>query len=268
MKLLFFDIDGTLIADHRSMPPSTPLAIKRAQENGHLCIVNTGRTAAIVLDWLPAMAPFDGYLCGCGTQIFFQGQELLHHTFTREETINIIDGLNKYKIDAILEGAQNDYCNPPDTMFTNAMRNYVSKSYARRHWGNYQDAIGHFDKFYCFADDPAAVPSFMAEHADLLDAIDREHGFYEIVPKGFSKATCMDALVEYLNNSGKYPEKLSIEDTVAIGDSNNDLPMLEHAGCAIAMGESSQQVLAMADFITAPVMQDGIYKALEWLGCI
>ena len=268
MKLLFFDIDGTLIADHRSMPPSTPLAIKRAQENGHLCIVNTGRTAAIVLDWLPAMAPFDGYLCGCGTQIFFQGQELLHHTFTREETINIIDGLNKYKIDAILEGAQNDYCNPPDTMFTNAMRNYVSKSYARRHWGNYQDAIGHFVKFYCFADDPAAVPSFMAEHADLLDAIDREHGFYEIVPKGFSKATCMDALVEYLNNSGKYPEKLSIEDTVAIGDSNNDLPMLEHAGCAIAMGESSQQVLAMADFITAPVMQDGIYKALEWLGCI
>ncbi|MBP5264096.1 MAG: HAD-IIB family hydrolase, partial [Lachnospiraceae bacterium] len=104
--------------------------------------------------------------------------------------------------------------------------------------------------------------------ADLLDAIDREHGFYEIVPKGVSKASCMDDLVEYLNNSGKYPEKISIEDTVAIGDSNNDLPMLEHAGCAIAMGESSQQVLAMADFITAPVMQDGIYKALEWLGCI
>ncbi|MBQ6094253.1 MAG: HAD hydrolase family protein, partial [Lachnospiraceae bacterium] len=82
------------------------------------------------------------------------------------------------------------------------------------------------------------------------------------------KASCMDDIVEYLNNSGKYPEKISIEDTVAIGDSNNDLPMLEHAGCAIAMGESSDQVLKMADFVTANVMDDGIYKALEWLGCI
>jgi hydroxymethylpyrimidine pyrophosphatase-like HAD family hydrolase len=72
MKLLFFDIDGTLIADHRKMPQSTPLAIKKAQENGHLCIVNTGRTASIVLDWLPDLAPFDGYLCGCGTQLFCQ----------------------------------------------------------------------------------------------------------------------------------------------------------------------------------------------------
>ena len=268
MKVLFFDIDGTLIATHQRMAPSTAAAIRLAQENGHLCIVNTGRTAAIVLDWLPALAPFDGYLCGCGTHVFFRGQELMHHVLTREQSIRVINGLEKYRIDAILEGAENDFHNPLDRMHTETLRNYIIKHYSDRHWGNYEEAIGRFDKFYCYADDPESVRKFMEEQGDFLEAIDREQGFFEIVPKGFSKATCMDYLVEHLNQTGKYPKKIRIEDTVAIGDSNNDLPMLEHAGCAIAMGESSEQVLAMADYVTTPVLEDGIWNALKWLGCL
>ena len=268
MKLIFFDIDGTLIDEHRHMPESTVKAIRLAQQNGHLCLVNTGRTASIVLDWLPQLAPFDGYLCGCGTQIFFQGKELMHHVFTKEETINIIEGLEKHKIDAILEGEENDYHNHLEKMHTKTMRDYVVKHYSNRHWGHYEDAIGRFDKFYCYADDRKAVPNFMAERADFLDAIDREDGFYEIVPKGYSKATCMDYLVEHLNLSGKYTKIINIGDTVAIGDSNNDLPMLEHAGTAIAMGVSSKQVLAMADYVTTPVLEDGVWNALKWLGIL
>ncbi|MBR6476816.1 MAG: HAD family phosphatase, partial [Lachnospiraceae bacterium] len=216
----------------------------------------------------PKLAPFDGYLCGCGTQIFFQGKELLHRVFSPKECESIIEGLEKYKIDAILEGAENDFHNPLEKMHTETLRNYIVKSYPGRHWGNYEDAVGRFDKFYCFADDPTAVPRFMAERADFLEAIDRERGFFEIVPKGYSKASCMDYLVEHLNLSGKYPKKISMKDAVAIGDSNNDLPMLEHAGTAIAMGESSQQVLAIADYVTTPVLEDGIWNALDWLGCL
>ena len=268
MKLIFFDIDGTLIADHRKMVPSTALAIQKARENGHLCLVNTGRTAAIVLDWLPKLANFDGYLCGCGTQIFFRGQELMHHQLTREETCDVIEGLEKYKIDAILEGATVNFHNKLEKMHTETLRNYIIRHYAERHWSDYEAAVGRFDKFYCFADDRSAVPKFMAERADYLEAIDRERGFFEIVPKGYSKASCMDYLVDHLNLSGKYPNKISMEDTVAIGDSNNDLPMLERAGTAIAMGESSAAVLKMADFVTTPVLEDGIWNALKWLGCI
>lgn len=265
MKLIFFDVDGTLIDERKVMPESTVKAIRLAQQNGHLCLVNTGRTASIVLDWLPQLAPFDGYLCGCGTQIFFQGQELLHHTLTKAQTQSIIEGLEKHKIDAILEGAENDFHNQLEKMHTKTLRDYIVNHYANRHWGHYEDAVGRFDKFYCYADDPEAVPNFMAERSDFLDAIDRENGFFEIVPKGFSKATCMDYLTEHLNLSGKYPKMISIEDTVAIGDSNNDLPMLEHAGIAIAMGECSEAVRRIADFVTSPVLEDGIWNAMKWL---
>ena len=59
-----------------------------------------------------------------------------------------------------------------------------------------------------------------------------------------------------------------MEDTVAIGDSNNDITMLECAGTSIAMGNSTQAVLEMADHVTTHVDQDGIWNALEWLGVL
>ena len=192
----------------------------------------------------------------------------MHHQLTREQTIDVIEGLEKYKIDAILEGATDNYHNDLDKMHTETLSNYIIRQYSYRHWSKYKAAVGNFDKFYCFADDPEAVPRFMAERADYLEAIDREHGFYEIVPKGYSKASCMDYLVEHLNLSGKYPNKISMDDTVAIGDSNNDLPMLERAGIAIAMGKSSEAVLKMADHVTTEVLEDGIWNALKWLECI
>lgn len=268
MKLIFFDIDGTLIDRGKRMAESTPEAIRRARENGHICIVNTGRTASLVLDWLPQLAPFDGYLCGCGTQLFFQGKELLHKTFTVEEAEDIIKGLEEHRIDAILEGTGDNYHNPLDRMHTGEFRKYIMDHYPERRWGNYDQAPGNYDKFFCYADDPENVRRFIAQREGLLDLIDREHGYFEVVPKGYSKATGMDRLIEYINTCGDYQDKVSLADTVCIGDSNNDLPMLEHAGIAIAMGESSQQVLQMADFVTAKVMEDGIEKALDWLGVL
>ena len=78
--------------------------------------------------------------------------------------------------------------------------------------------------------------------------------------KGYSKASGMQYLADYLHSS--------MEDTVAIGDSNNDLAMLSAAHTAIAMGNSSKKVLALADYVTTDVSRDGIYNALEWLGVL
>ena len=268
MKIIFFDIDGTLINERKEMPPSTPRAIRRAQENGNLCFINTGRTASLVMDWVPELAPFDGYLCGCGTQIFFQGKELLHKTFTLEQSVEILRDLEKYQIDAILEGEGNNFHNDLDRMHTEEFRNYILARYAGKGWESYREAPGRYDKFFCYANDPESVYQLAAAHRGLLSLIDRGGGYFEVVPEGYSKATGMDRLLEYLNESGLYGGKLSLADTVAVGDSTNDLPMLEHAQTAIAMGESMPEVLQMADYITAPVMEDGIEKALDWLGVL
>ena len=83
---------------------------------------------------------------------------------------------------------------------------------------------------------------------------------YEIVPRGFSKATGMQFLTDHFG--------VSRENTYAFGDSSNDLPMLEFAGHSIAMQHSDQVVLDMADYVTDAVERDGIYKALTHFNLI
>ncbi len=257
VKIIFFDIDGTLIDEKKyQMLESTIKAIETARKNGHICMVNTGRTEKLVGDRLSKFVEFDGYLMGCGTMITYHDQVLFHKTFSKEEGKHIIKGLKKYKIDAVLEGSENNYHDDINRMHTKVFRDYVLR-FKELHYGSYEEALGHFDKFYCFVEEAATMEAFRREYDTLLDFIDRERGFYEVVPKGYSKASAMCYIAEYLG--------LSMEDTVAIGDSSNDIPMLKAAHTAIAMGNATKKVLELADYVTTSVEQDGIWNGLKWL---
>ena len=61
---------------------------------------------------------------------------------------------------------------------------------------------------------------------------------------------------------------ISMADTVAVGDSNNDSEMLQCAGTSIAMGNAIEAIKDMADYVTTDVTEDGIWNALAWLGAI
>ena len=257
--IIFFDIDGTLIDDRCIMPESAKEAIRLARQNGHVCMINTGRSFRMVKKHLEEWGEFDGYLMGCGTHILFYQKEILHQTFTVEESLRIMEGLDRYQIDAILEGSEDNYMRPIEDMYSEQFQNFA-RQFASADYGTFEQAPGHFDKFYCYIGENPRINEFFAEFADLLDIIDREKGFYEIVPKGYSKASGIDYMVNYLG--------LSKKDTVAMGDSNNDLTMLMAVNTAIAMERSSEGVLKIADYVTTDVNADGIYNALKWLKAI
>lgn len=262
--IIFFDIDGTLIGGgSQLMSESTKNAICQARENGHICLVNTGRTRKLVGPEITEQVEFDGYLFGCGTMVLYRNQILMHHKLPLELSVRILEGLERYEIDAIMEGPEDNYCKEPEEMHTETFRNYINHYKEAFEWKFYSSlelAPGRFDKFFAYVDETERMDAFREEFAEELDFIDRENGYYEVVPKGYSKATAIQFMADTLN--------IPIKDTVAIGDSNNDLPMLEYAGISIAMGNSSQAVLEMADYVTTDVMEDGIWNALKWLGVL
>lgn len=258
--LIFFDIDGTLVGeDGRRIPESAKAAVQRARANGHICMINTGRTLTLVGTELTEQTEFDGMILGCGTMVVCRGETLLHETFSPEDGMRIIEGLHRYEIDACLEGSENNYCDSDDRIFTETYRRFINR-FAGFGYGSFQEAPGHFDKFYAYADRIEKMNGFRREYEDKLDFVDRKGGFFEIMPKGFSKATAMDFVAGALG--------ITMEETVAIGDSSNDIPMIERAHIGIAMGNATKDVKEAADHVTTDISDNGIENALRWLGAI
>lgn len=260
-KILFFDIDGTLITDDgkRTFPESAKRAIKQARQNGHLTFINTGRTFENV-DAFIREAGFDGYVCGCGTYIVVDDKELYHHKLTQKRCVEIAELARKCKIQGIFEQA-GQTCYDKDNVLKEA--DYLI-AYFRRMGRTLVDDIYDeaflFDKFTAwYKEGVTDIQTFMDGLPDF-DFIDREANFYEVVPKGFSKAHGIKYLLDYY--------QLPIENAYVFGDSNNDLEMLQFVPNSIAMGVCTPEVKAIAAYQTSRVEDDGIMRAMQHFGII
>lgn len=258
--LIFFDIDGTLIGEEsHTMPQSAGIAIQKARENGHICMINTGRSKKLVGPDISGLTEFDGFVMGCGTMVTYRGKTLLHKSFDVQLSARIINGLRRHHIDAVLEGSENNYNDSPDKMFSADFRSFISR-FENQYYGSYEDAVGYFDKFYAYAEKPRYMDAFRAEFDRELDFVDRGKGFFEIMPKSCSKANAMEIVAEALG--------VPMSRTAAIGDSSNDASMIVRACYGIAMGNATEDIKKIADFVTTDVEEDGIWNALEWLGVL
>ena len=85
---------------------------------------------------------------------------------------------------------------------------------------------------------------------------------------GFTKAENPERANELYEVTCAEIRKLGVpvENSVAIGDSENDLDMFRHAGWSVAMGNASPAVQSQADWVTAPAGQGGIARALAHIG--
>ncbi len=261
-KLLFFDIDGTLLPDLDSpVPESTKQAIEKAQALGHYTFINTGRAKCILPKELLDM-PFDGYLCGCGTYITLHGEVLVNQEFDKTRGQALALHAREQGIATIFEGNNSCYYDSLGAL-TGENLNMFSNMF-----DDFPDRINdivttpdyRYSKFCAFADTKAELMNFLSPFADYFEPIDRGDNFYEIVPVGYSKASAIDIILKHLNQP--------LSDCYVFGDSSNDLSMLNHVPNSIAMGNSSADVLAAASYITTPVWRDGIYLAMKHFGLI
>lgn len=257
-KIVFFDIDGTLLSEvTRCIPESAITAIHLLQENGHLAFINTGRALSFI-DKEIFDIQFDGLLCGCGTYVSYHNDVILHHKFSNTMCMHIVELLRKYKIDAILEGKDKSYGDVYHKINTQIFRDFVADF--KHPYDTWEAKDLSFDKFFIYSEDSKAMLQFQKELEEQIIFINREKGFFEAVPKGYSKATGMKEMADYLG--------VDLKDTIAIGDSNNDLMMLEAAGISIAMGNAPKHIKEKVDFVTKDVDNNGIYHALEHFNLI
>lgn len=259
--VVFFDIDGTIVDDATQIIPRSAVeAVAELKRRGHIAIVNTGRPYGHIDPRVRAM-DFSGWVCGCGMELYLDGQWLVRKA--PEEA------LCRLVRDAVRECGMQVLYEAEDCLLSDGRHSLgpASVKKAARMLQRGFDTVEiddlpapQFVKFVTHDAPGCRQAEFLRRMEPRFTCIDRGNGMVEYVLKGCSKAQGMELLLEHLG--------VDRENTLAIGDSTNDLPMFAHARHTAALGDGMAALKAEAEFITAPVLRDGVAKALAHFGLI
>lgn len=250
-KALFLDLDGTLLADDKSVPEVNRTAIERMLDAGHSVVIATGRplsSAVLQAERLGLTSPgcyliaFNGgvlYDTSAGKVIYKTAipLEAVERTFREAERRGM--HIQTYRGDRVVTVPRFDdrelelYC----------ARILVQKEII--------PDIG------CLGEDPVKMLIIDLEDRDRLqsfrDWVNEELGseldtffsnseYVEIVPKGLNKGSAILRMAEILG--------MDREDTVSAGDEANDTAMIKAAGTGCAMANAVEAVKECADYVT------------------
>lgn len=258
-KAVFFDIDGTLWDRNNEIPESAKAAIRALQRNGHLAFLCSGRGRAYIQNPQLLELGFDGIISGCGTMIEYHGETIFYKRLDNKLIEQSLSVMRQYGFRPILEGREYLYMDEAEFG-----QDYYGKKLKAElgerlcsiagEWGTWEAS-----KFACATENADREACFAAlnEHYDYMI---HNPAVAEIVPKGHHKGTGIAKVCELLN--------MDISDTVAFGDSANDLQMLRAVGIGVAMGNGSDEVKAAADYVTTSLKEDGIWNACKRLELI
>lgn len=260
-KAIFFDIDGTILSEETKIVPHSAVeAIQAAREAGHLTFINTGRTRACLPDKIKDVE-FDGILCGCGTELIFHGKSIMHQSLDSQLCCQIAEAVRKTGVGAILEG-ESFYFNVPDRPAFQFLKTGGGlKEEARMNLVfEWEPEETRFDKFVYWTDENSDNETLVKLIKPVMDIMVRGDHFYEIVPKGFTKAKAIQIVQEMFH--------INLKNTYVFGDSSNDLSMFEYSPNAIAMGKHDPVLDPYTSYVTDTVENDGIWKAMKALNLI
>lgn len=260
-KIVFIDVDGTLVLDDQSILNSTILACKQARKNGHLLFLCTGRSKAELYHDIVEIG-FDGLICAGGGYAEIAGIPLFHQSVMQAHVDHVIAYFQEKNIDYYLESNgglyASEFCvpsllkrlnlqNKEEHPFTNALI---------EHENPHRKDINKI----CFLSSNTPFDEVKEEFQEEFEVIACTVSAFgaqsgELAVKGVSKQSAIIRILDVL--------AIQQKDTIAIGDGMNDKDMIVFCHTGIAMGNAKEGLKEVADYVCEDILADGFYKAFE-----
>lgn len=269
-KIIFLDIDMTLVGRRGTIPESAARAVVAARTAGNRVYACTGRCKAEMYQPIWDMG-LDGMIGGNGAYVEDAGEVVYDRNLDPATEREQVDWLVTKGIGFYLETNPGLYCN--DLFFPKFAEHVCG--------GVTPEALerGHrgfplmIETSELYRDDVKKISFLMEDFVDL-DSLahhyegrsttrtwgihSNSHEFGEFGQVGITKSVAVSKLLEHLGETR--------DDTVAFGDSTVDIDMFELCGRSVAMGNASPDCKAAASYVTDDVDEDGLAHAFEHLG--
>ena len=270
-KLIFFDIDGTILNSEYIIPESTVIAMKELKANGHICVACTGRTRVNLRHENIEALRFDGIIAACGAYIEIGGKIIKNDELEADGVLRAFSIIKGNKIPTIFEGAESQYITEWGFEHNAYVKYLLDGEKCKTKLINEFSPETKINKFSMDVTNKKAYLEVKEAIEDSFTFI--EHfpysqgkienwriGVAEVINKNISKATGMKEVCRFFGES--------INDSFAVGDSMNDVEMLISAGTGIVMGNSNEEVRRFADYVTDDINENGIFNAMKHFSLI
>ncbi len=256
-RIVFSDIDGTLLNPERELSEFTISQIKRIKDTIPVVLISSRMPSAMTHLQEELQITNQPLICYNGGLILLD-QKPIHSTFISPEIIQILSDFNKdQKIHISLyhnddwfvpemdfwanREAQNTKVNPTIKTIENVIQDWRTENKGAH-------------KIMCMGEENYIDDVFKfleGNFGDKLHLYRSKSTYIEIAHKSISKLTAIEIL---LNTHFKIP----ISDVVAFGDNYNDIEMLKAVGTGVAVGNAKPETIKVSNSITLPGKEDGV----------
>jgi len=255
------DLDGTLLNSDHIVTPFTEQAVREAIAQGVLFTVATGKTYSSTPDLARQFDIQIPIICGNGTVVYRpDGTVLFEDPIPRELAIEAVRMARAAGVWPVVYAGRG--------LLASAWDANVEELVA--HHEPVPEIIPDLERALATDHTPAKLVLMHQDRQTLVDFQEQLEATFagraqvmrsglasvvELLPLGVTKGTALAFVLDHLG--------LSALETMALGDSFNDLDMIRRAGIGVAMGNAPPPVRAGADYVTGTNDEDGVGHAIR-----
>lgn len=280
-KIIFFDVDGTLVdvrPAREYVPESTIKAIQETRKKGNLCFLCTGRSKPEIYSHILDIG-FDGII-GAGGGFVEINDELLYHKKISQSAIDhVVNFFDEHEFDYYIESNGGLYASTHliERLEMIVYGDLQNDPLARK---KKEESPSHFipslktgcdlhrndvNKVCFLEKDGFPFETIKKEFENEFNVIHCTVPMFgdnsgELSVPGVNKSSAIETLIKHLD--------IPKENTYAFGDGLNDKDMLEYCQYGIAVGNAKQELKDIADEVTEDIANDGIYLSMKKHGLL
>lgn len=252
-EAICLDMDGTLLNNYNEVTENTLSTIQELRKAGIRVFIVTGRTYNEVFDAAPENMEVDGFVTANGMVTYVNGRKIseYHLPFDLAEKVVYAASENEIYYEAHPNDGERLALSKDENFMKSMFAGEKPEEVGINEWMERKASINRdlewkknlpgqkYAKVFFFHTSAEKIDNWklqleeMKEGQNFTTASSSKHSV-EVMVEGVSKATGIDILLKHY--------QLSTSKTMAIGDSNNDIPMMKFVGYPVAMKNATDQI--------------------------